>query len=114
MRKYKPIIVVAGEPNSIFLEIFFKSLKKSYTSPIILIASYKLLMLQMKKSNYKKKVKLLELENLSKYILNNKKVSINMKKELNNLIKLKTNQQLNQFSNIYFNKIKKNIKIEKI
>ena len=25
---YKPIIIVAGEPNSIFLEIFFKSLKK--------------------------------------------------------------------------------------
>ncbi len=25
---YKPIIVVAGEPNSIFSEIFFKSLKK--------------------------------------------------------------------------------------
>ena len=24
---YKPIIVVAGEPNSIFSEIFFKSLK---------------------------------------------------------------------------------------
>ena len=46
--------------------------------------------------------------------INNKKRSINMKKELNNLVKLKTNQQLNQFSNIYFNKIKKNIKIEKI
>ena len=46
--------------------------------------------------------------------INNKKISVNMKKELNNLIKLKTNQQLNQFSNIYFNKIKKNIKIEKI
>ncbi len=41
-------------------------------------------------------------------------VSLDMKKELENLIKLKTNQQLNQFSNIYFNKIKKNIKIEKI
>ena len=41
-------------------------------------------------------------------------VSINMKKELDNLIRLKTNQQLNQFSNMYFNKIKKNIKIEKI
>ena len=26
--KYKPILIVAGEPNSIFLEIFFKSLKK--------------------------------------------------------------------------------------
>ena len=26
--KCKPILIVAGEPNSIFLEIFFKSLKK--------------------------------------------------------------------------------------
>ena len=25
---YKPIIIVPGEPNSIFLEIFFKALKK--------------------------------------------------------------------------------------
>jgi len=25
---YKPIVIVAGEPNSIFFEIFFKSLKK--------------------------------------------------------------------------------------
>tara|TARA_B100001057_G_C22824624_1_gene940896 strand:+ start:95 stop:970 length:876 start_codon:yes stop_codon:yes gene_type:complete len=43
-----------------------------------------------------------------------KEISVNMKEEVNKLIKLKTNQQLNQFSNIYFNKIKKNIKIEKI
>lgn len=42
------------------------------------------------------------------------KVSINLENELKKLIQLKTNQQLNQFSNIYFNKIKKNIKIEKI
>ena len=46
--------------------------------------------------------------------IKNKKISVNMKKELNNLIKIKTNQQLNQFSNIHFNKIKKNISIEKI
>lgn len=32
-------------------------------------------------------------------------------KELNNLVKFKTNEQLNQYSNIYFNKIKKNTKI---
>ena len=25
---YKPILIVAGEPNSIFFEIFFKALKK--------------------------------------------------------------------------------------
>ena len=76
MRKFKPIIIVAGEPNSIFLEIFFKSLKKNYSSPIILISSYKLLLLQMKKLNYKKKIKLLEFEKLSKYILNNKAINL--------------------------------------
>ena len=32
-------------------------------------------------------------------------------KKLNELIKYLTNEQLNQFSNIYFNKIKKNIQI---
>ena len=53
---YKPIIVVAGEPNSIFSEIFFKSLKrKSFKSPIILIASKNLIKLQMKKLKVKKK-----------------------------------------------------------
>ena len=26
---YNPIIIVAGEPNSIFLEIFFKAKKKN-------------------------------------------------------------------------------------
>ena len=40
----KPIIIVAGEPNSIFLEIFFKSLEsKKYKSPLIIICSKKLL-----------------------------------------------------------------------
>ena len=36
--KIKPIILVSGEPKSIFFEIFFKSLKKvKLKSPIILI-----------------------------------------------------------------------------
>ena len=42
------------------------------------------------------------------------KISIEIDDEINKLIQLKTNQQLNQYSSIYFNKIKKNIKIEKI
>ena len=42
------------------------------------------------------------------------KISLDIDEELNKLIQLKTNQQLNGFSNIYFNKIKKNLKIEKI
>ena len=49
---YKPILIVPGEPNSIFFEIFFKSLsKKNYKSPIIIICSEKILSLQMKKLN---------------------------------------------------------------
>ena len=39
---------------------------------------------------------------------------INLEEEIQKLIILKTNQQLNQFSNIYYNKIKKDIKIEKL
>ena len=41
-----------------------------------------------------------------------KKIDLN--KELKKLIISKTNEQLNQFSTIYFNKIKKDKKIEKI
>tara|TARA_B100000676_G_scaffold284713_1_gene312651 strand:- start:369 stop:764 length:396 start_codon:yes stop_codon:yes gene_type:complete len=40
-----------------------------------------------------------------------KEIKFDKDKELNNLIKFKTNEQLNQYSNIYFNKIKKNTKI---
>ncbi|MDC0438797.1 4-hydroxythreonine-4-phosphate dehydrogenase PdxA [Candidatus Pelagibacter sp.] len=45
---YKPIIIVAGEPNSIFFELFFKVIKKKIKSPIILIASKKLITKQAK------------------------------------------------------------------
>jgi 4-hydroxythreonine-4-phosphate dehydrogenase len=40
---YKPIIIVAGEPNSVFFELFFKVIKKKIKSPIILIASKNLI-----------------------------------------------------------------------
>jgi 4-hydroxythreonine-4-phosphate dehydrogenase len=45
---YKQIIIVAGEPNSIFFELFFKVIKKKIKSPIILIASKKLITKQAK------------------------------------------------------------------
>ena len=48
MKNYKPIIIVAGEPNSVFFELFFKVLKKKIKSPIILIASKKLIIKQAK------------------------------------------------------------------
>ena len=45
---YKPIIIVAGEPNSIFFELFFKIIKYKIKSPIILIASKNLIIKQAK------------------------------------------------------------------
>ena len=51
---YKPIIIVAGEPNSIFIEIFLKILRqKKFRSPIILICSKKIFFKQVKKLNEK-------------------------------------------------------------
>ena len=74
---YKPIIVVAGEPNSIFSEIYFKSLKtKKFKSPIVLIASYKLIKLQMKKLNIHKKIRLIKILDLKNISLNNKKINL--------------------------------------
>ena len=40
------------------------------------------------------------------------KKNFNLDEEIEKIIKVKTNQQLNQFANIYFNKIKKEIKID--
>ena len=45
---YKPIIIVAGEPNSVFFELFFRVIKKKIKSPIILIASKNLIIKQAK------------------------------------------------------------------
>ncbi len=58
---YKPIIIVPGEPNSIFLEIYFKTIKKKkIVRPIVIICSYKLLILQMKKLKFNFRINLIE------------------------------------------------------
>ena len=62
--RFRPIIIVAGEPNSVFFEIFLKTIKIKAKSPIVLIASYKLLKLQMKKLRLKKKINILNYKNL--------------------------------------------------
>ena len=73
---YRPIIIVAGEPNSIFLEIYFKALKKKFKSPLILIASQNLIILQMKKLKFRKKIRLLNINNLKKTKLDNKCINL--------------------------------------
>ena len=75
--KNKPILVVCGEPNSIFFEILFKSLRKNkYKCPLILIASLKLIKFQMKKFGFRKKIKIINFKNLKEYKLNNKSINL--------------------------------------
>ena len=73
----KAILIVSGEPNSIFLEIYFKILKtKKIASPLILITSEKLLKLHMKKLKFKKKIRFLKATNLEKYNLDNESINL--------------------------------------
>ena len=63
----KPIIIVGGEPNSVFLEIFFKSLKSNrYKSPLIIICCKNLLQKQMKKLGFIFKINTIN-KNFSKF-----------------------------------------------
>ena len=56
----EPIVIVGGEPNSVFLEIFFKSLKTNiYKSPLIIIVSKRLLQKQMKKLGFSFKINII-------------------------------------------------------
>ena len=72
-----PILIVSGEPNSVFLELFFKIFKKNkINSPIILISSKKLINLQMKKLGFKNKIRLLSINKLKFYKLDNKVINL--------------------------------------
>lgn len=75
-KNYKPILIFSGDPKSIFYEIFFKSLKKKYKSPILLISSVKILKANMKKFNFKRKINLINYKKISSKKLNNKSINI--------------------------------------
>jgi peptidyl-prolyl cis-trans isomerase SurA len=64
-----------------------------YSKPILTPSGFLILMIEDKK----------KIEN-----------KINLEDELKKVINLKTNQQFNQFSNMYFNKIKKNLTINEL
>ena len=79
--------------NSQIKNEIIKIKKGEYTKPILTAGGFLIL-----KINDEKK------------ILNN----VNFEDEINKLIKIETNQQLNRFSNIYFNKVRKDIAINAI
>ena len=73
----KPIIIVGGEPYSIFFEIFFKSKKKiNLKQPIILIASKKLLLLQMQELGFNFKINLINENKINFNLLDKKKINL--------------------------------------
>ena len=74
---FKPILIVSGEPNSVFSELLFKSLK-IYKSPkpLVLIGSFKLINSQLKKLGLKLSLNLVLLR--SNYLQNIKKNKVNI------------------------------------
>ena len=111
--KNKPILIVAGEPNSIFLEIFFKTFKKeNFKSPLILICSKKILESQMKFFNYKFNIKSLDRNKINTYNLDNNSLNIidvdyNQKKTFEK-ISIKSNSYIKKSFSIAFKLIKSN------
>ena len=77
--KNNPLLIVLGEPNGIFLEIFFKSYNKcikKFNRPIIVIGSITLLQAQMRSLKYSFKINKINSSNLKKLNLNNKCINI--------------------------------------
>ena len=114
--KIKPIIIVSGEPYGVFLEIFFKTLNnkkiKTYKTPIIIIASYDLLLKQMQKLKYSFKIKLIDDKFFNLNKLNNKNINlINVNFDCNKTfdkISSKSNHYIAQCFNLGLKLMKEN------
>ena len=113
--KNRPIVLIAGEPYSIFYEIFLKSLKnkniKKIRSPIILIGSKKLLEDQINFYNYKFYINEID-KNFSKLIkyknnqINIINVNFNYKKIFDKITN-KSNNYINDCCDIAIDLVKK-------
>ena len=111
---YKPILIVHGEPNSIFLEIFFKSLRfKKFKNPLMLICSQKILKFQMKKLKFKMDIRIVNPLLLNKIKLDNKMINVidvNYNKDLTfQKISKKSNQYIKDCFEISFKILKSGI-----
>ena len=75
--KDKPIIILAGEPQSIFFEIFFKSLKlNNFKNTLILISSINILKSQMKKNRFKRYIRLVNYKDIQTLKFDNKMINL--------------------------------------
>ena len=111
---YKPILIVHGEPNSVFLEIFFKSLRfKKFKNPLMIICSQKILKFQMKKLKFKMDIRVINPLLLNKIKLDNKMINVidvNYNKDLTfQKISNKSNQYIKDCFKISFKILKSGI-----
>ena len=95
-KNYNPIIIVAGEPNSVFLELYFKVLKKKIKNPLIIIVSEKILLKQSLYLKQKIKIKKIKLDKIKFKEINNKQINfINVEyNQANHFKKSQQNQKI--------------------
>ena len=73
----KPILIVAGEPYSVFIELFLKAVKRNKVKKkIILVVSQALFLKQMKRLNYNFKINIINKNNIVFRKLNKNKINI--------------------------------------
>ena len=76
-KNFKPILIVAGDPKSVFLELFFKTLKKFKKNQIILIANKRLIIDQLKLLKMSYPIQTLNIKKKINYkSLDNKKINL--------------------------------------
>ena len=109
-----PIIIVSGEPKSVFLELYFKTFKTFKKNPLVLISNKKLLDDHQKLLNIKIPVRILNDQKKINYkILDNKKINlVNVPLFYNSLNKIKLNNS-NKYIQKCFEKAIKLIKNNK-
>ena len=74
---YNRTIVIEGDPEGVFLELFFKTLKsKSFKNYLILICSKNNLQKQMNRAKFKKKINLLDIKKINKILLKKKEINL--------------------------------------
>jgi 4-hydroxythreonine-4-phosphate dehydrogenase len=90
---YNRTIVIEGDPEGVFLELFFKTLKsKSFKNYLILICSKNNLQKQMNKAKFKKKINLLDIKKTNEILLKKKEINlidVKLKKTKNKNLKNK-------------------------
>lgn len=109
---FKPIIIICGEPNSIFSEILIKSFRKyKFKKPIVLIGSYKLISLQLKKLKLRWKIDKINndylLKNLKKNTVSIIDIDYNFKRPFEK-ISTKSNYYISQCFKKFFQIVNSN------